>query len=279
MQSILATSLRVARGIENVKRDEIKIVPTGVNHFTWITKAQYRNIDVFDVYREITDRYHETGMTEAGDTNWMNDFFKSANRVKFDLFRRYGYIAAAGDRHLAEFCPGDWYLKSPEEVTKWKFGLTPVSWRKERQKDKIAQGLRFISGEERLKISETGEDGVKQMRALLGLCDLTTNVNVPNYGQIPNLPLGAIVETNAVFTSDTVTPIFTGPLPATIYPLVSRISGQQQNLLKACLTYDREMAFQVFVNDPLVRLNLQDSKKLFDEMVENTKKYLPKEWF
>ena len=32
--------------------------------------------------------------------------------------------------------------------------------------------------------------------------------------------------------------------------------------------------FQAFVNDPLVRLPLGDAKKLFDEMIENTKRYL-----
>ena len=46
----------------------------------------------------------------------MNNVFDCSCRVAFDLFRRYGYIAAAGDRHLAEFCEGKWYLKDPETV-------------------------------------------------------------------------------------------------------------------------------------------------------------------
>lgn len=44
----------------------------------------------------------------------MNSSFACANRVKFDLFLRYGCIAAAGDRHLAEFMPGKTYLKAPK---------------------------------------------------------------------------------------------------------------------------------------------------------------------
>lgn len=39
-----------------------------------------------------------------------NSTFACAHRVKFDLFRRYGLIAVAGDRHLAEFMPGNEYL-------------------------------------------------------------------------------------------------------------------------------------------------------------------------
>lgn len=60
----------------------------------------------------------------------MNSFFACANRVKFDLFRKYGLIAAAGDRHLAEFMPGNTYLKAPETVARWKFSLTTVEYRK-----------------------------------------------------------------------------------------------------------------------------------------------------
>ena len=56
----------------------------------------------------------------------MNSTFACAHRVKMDLFRRYGLIAAAGDRHLAEFMPGEMYLKDPQTVADWKFGLTTV---------------------------------------------------------------------------------------------------------------------------------------------------------
>ena len=39
-------------------------------------------------------------------------------------------------------------------------------------------------------------------------------------------------------------------------------------------TRNLELAFKAFVNDPLVNLDLPTARKLFDEMVENTKEYL-----
>ena len=45
------------------------------------------------------------------------------------------------------------------------------------------------------------------IKAFCGLEDLVTNVNLPNVGQIANLPLGTVVETNAVFADHSVTPI------------------------------------------------------------------------
>lgn len=273
-QRILAKALKDICGIENVQREDIKVNVVGVNHFTWFTKAQYRNIDLFEVYRKYVDMYLDDNTPGHADPNWMNRHFRSKELVKFDLFLRYGYIAAAGDRHLAEFCPGQWYLKDPKQVEDWGFGLTSVSWRRENLKSQRERSARLLSGEEAPKIQTTGEEGVNQMRALLGLSDLTTNVNIPNVGQIPNLPIGSIVECNALFRADAVTPVMAGNIPAPIYPLIARAAGQQEEVAAAAHDRDLARAYRAFVNDPLVTIDLADSKKLFDEMVDNTKAYL-----
>lgn len=273
-QKVLMEALKTMRGIEVKNRDEIKITPVAVNHFTWITKAQYKNIDIFPVYKEFADKYSKDGYTDNLDKNWMNNSFICSQKVKLDLFNRYGYIAAAGDRHLAEFCEGRLYLKDPETVKDWGFGLTTVDLRKNDLKNRLEKSRKIRSGEEELKIKETGEEGVNQIRALLGLRDLVTNVNIPNMGQISNLPLGAVVETNALFRADSVMPVMTGDLPKTIYPLVSRICGEQEALNEAIANRDTEAIFACFINDPLVTCSYDDARSLFREMTENTKEYL-----
>ena len=139
---------------------------------------------------------------------------------------------------------------------------------------KIEQGKRLAAGEEPIKIKESGEEGVMQMRALLGLNDLVTNVNLPNQGQIPNLPLGTVVETNAVFRGGCLSPVFSGNIPQQIDAMVRRIADAQLMLAEAGRERNLEKAFQVFANDPLVDLPLDQARALFDEMVENTKEYL-----
>lgn len=272
-QKILSKAIDDILGIKDVARSEIAVNVIGVNHFTWITKAQYKNYDLFEIYKKFVEKYFDTGIEQA-DKNWMNDTFTSCERVKMDLFRRFGVIAAAGDRHLAEFCEGKWYLESPEKVKEWKFGLTTVSWRKENLKERLKKSADLISGKQSVKIEGTGEEGVNQMLALLGLGDIITNVNIPNIGQIPNLPIGAVVETNAVFRANTLIPVFAGYIPESIYPLVARISAQQQIISRAAYERDLDMAFKAFINDPLVTISISDAKLLFDEMVQNTKSYL-----
>lgn len=274
-QKLLAKCAEEMLGEKDIKREDIKVNVYGINHFTWIDKAYYKNIDLFPYYKEYCIKHYDDVTNPITDDNWANRFFISQNIVHYDLFLRYGVIAAAGDRHLAEFCPNKWYLKDPETVERWKFSLTTVDWRKENLNERLARSKRLMSGEEKFVIKETGEEGVRQMKAILGLGDFVTNVNVPNKGQIPNLPYDAVVETNAHFTTDGVRPVFAGNIPDNVRALMAQTVLNQETIVEAGLTRNLDLAFSAFVKDPQVEtLSLDDAKKLFDEMVENTSKYL-----
>ena len=273
-QKFLANVLAEKKGIKNIPREEILVNVVGVNHFTWLKEAKYRNIDIYPIYKEFCEEYVNKGYSNQSDQNWMNSAFGTEEMVKMDLFLRMGVIGAAGDRHLAEFCPGKWYLASPEQVADKHFVLTTVDWRREDLKERLAKSARLISGEEQVKITETGEDGINQIRALLGLHTFVTNVNIPNRGQIENLPLGAVVETNAVFRADEVTPVLSGKIPPQVNQLVSKICNEQMAVLDGINNRNLDEIFAAFCADPLVTCDVSDARKLFDEMVANTSKYL-----
>ncbi|MBR4059129.1 MAG: alpha-glucosidase/alpha-galactosidase [Lachnospiraceae bacterium] len=274
-QKFLARMIEETFGEKDVYRGDIKVNPLGINHFTWVTKATWKNVDLYPYYDEFVKKYADGYQTYAGvDGNWMNSSFRSDEKVKMDLYLKTGVIAAAGDRHLAEFCEGKWYLASPERVREMHFGLTTVDWRRKNLVERLDKSARLLSGEEEVKIKGTGEEGVNQIRALLGLIDLVTNVNIPNQGQIPNLPLGAVVETNAVFRANSLEPVCAGPIPQAIYPMISRICGEQEMVSEGIAERDLDKIFIAFANDPLVTCGLEDAKKLFKEMVLNTKEYL-----
>lgn len=103
---------------------------------------------------------------------------------------------------------------------------------------------------------------------------MVTNVNIPNYGQIPKLPLGAVVETNAAFRDNSLEPVFAGEVPRGVSPLVLRILDEQELIVEAALERDLEKAFKAFVSDPLVTIPMDEARKLFDEMCDNTSAYL-----
>lgn len=140
---------------------------------------------------------------------------------------------------------------------------------------RLERSRKLRSGEEAISIKDSDEEGVQQMRAILGLtAPLVTNVNLPNRGQISNLPMGAVVETNAVFSAGCVTPVQAGEVPKTIYPLISRVCGEQELINESVANRDLAGIFSAFVADPLVTCGFEDAKALFKEMVLNTKTYL-----
>ncbi len=260
---------------------DIHVNVLGINHFTWFSSASYKGVDLFPVYRKYIEEHFEEGYEVEGE-NWLNRSFTCKHRLKMDLFRRYGWIAAAGDRHLAEFMPGDEYLKDPATVESWDFGLTTVDWRKEDLQKRLARSERLAKGEEEIELKPTGEEGILLIKALCGLTRVVSNVNIPNTAlQISNLPADAVVETNAVFERDQIHPILAGPIKEDVLQLVKPHVEIHDLTLRGTLMQDRELIKKAFLMDPNVKghhLSEEDVCRLADDMIDQTKAYLPQGW-
>ncbi len=275
-QTFLTCVLREMRGIE-VDRRQIYTDACGINHFTWITEARYGSIDLLSLLPEFMDRFYEEGYYEYPGKRFAfrEDPFAYGNKVKLDLFRRYGALGAAGDRHLAEFMPNTWYLKDPQTVKDWQFNLTTVDFRENQQAERVAETIEMAEGRKPFPVQRSTEEATDLMKALMGFGTIVSNVNLPNYGQMPQLPLGSIVETNCVFADDMLRPVVSKPLPTDAANLVAR------NCLNIDCTYegiknrDLNKLFQAFLNQPLCgTLTPEDARELFREMCMNTREYL-----
>lgn len=276
-KDVLKETLGVTANRQDIKTDVV-----GVNHFTWITKATYNGQDIFPLYKEYCKKhakdYYPFDAEDCGDLlkAVQARLFENKNLVKMDLFERYGQIAAAGDRHLAEFVNKNWYLRNPKTIAKFGFGLTPVKWRKNDLVERINKTKDIIEGKETLTFSESGEEFTIAIRALLGIGgDFLTNVNIPNVGQVKFAPKGAIVETNAIFSKDSLKPVDSEPLNPCVENLVSGIIERQELTLNAIMDRNLQDTLLALTVDPLCAdLNFEEVAKMFNEMVDNTKQYL-----
>lgn len=279
-QELLAEMVTRKLGVDGVKRHDIDVNVLGLNHFTWFDNASYKGHSLMEMYLEFSEEFYETGFISR-ETELLNQNFKCAHRVKFDLFKRFGWIAAAGDRHLAEFMPGHEYLRDPETVQRWGFYFTPVGWREDDLKQRLKKSANMVSGDVKMDLHSSGEEGVAIIKALSGAGRMVSNVNLPNYGgQISNLPKETVVETNAVFSLNDVRPIYAGTLPENIYKLIEPHADNQTIILDAALNCNRDSLYEAFGRDPLLygRVNDSQLRNLADEMIKNTIKYLPKGW-
>lgn len=279
-QEFLCCAAHELLGVEKPTRQDIQIDACGINHFTWITEANFNGTDMLKILPEFIDKFYEQGYCEQvgfqpQDFRGENPFLYG-NKVKMDLFRRFGVLAAAGDRHLVEFMNNSWYLKDKADAESWLFHLTTVDYRKRDREEKIAQSERIASGAEKIEVRPSGEEVVELMKAILGLIPAhVSNANVPNVGQMPDLPLGSIVETNCVFSRNSVKPITAKPLPKTVNALVYRNSVNIENTYYGVKNRDLSAIFEAFANQPLCSgLSVSRARELFCRMIKGTSEYL-----
>lgn len=277
-QEFLCLVLSDILNIKRPDRHEIYTDASGVNHFTWITEAKYKDIDILQLIDKFAEKYFDEGYYEqigASRFAFKEDCFAYGNKVKMDTYRRFGALAAAGDRHLVEFMNNSWYLKNPEDAEKWAYKLTTVDFRIKQQEERILESIDLASGKKEVELVKSSEEAVELMKAILGYKTIVSNVNMPNLGQMPDMPLGSIVETNCVFSNDLVKPVTAKPLPLAVKNMVYR------NLVNIDLTYegikkrDLKMILEAFLNQPLCEgLSYDNGYNLFKEMCYNTYEYL-----
>jgi len=273
VQKILARVLKEKTGIET-NFHHITINPQGINHFTWINYASYKEIDLIPLYRDFVNQYYDQGLL-VNETYEDVYPFGSAERVKLDLFKKFDVIAAAGDRHLVEFFPADWYLKDEQTIKDWKFHRTPVQLRIDQMNRNNQLSKDIINGKSEINIYPSGEEGIAQIKALLGMGDLITNVNMPNRGQIENLPFGHVVETNARFTHQMIQPLLSGPMDQKIVNLTQPHLDNHQRLIKSFREKSLDYAREAFEHDPLLNaLTKKDKQLMFDEIKDQMGVYL-----
>ena len=277
-QEFLACVAHEQLGVPRPDRHEISIDASGVNHFTWITEARFKGEDLLALLPAFMEKYYEKGYGEQlghAPDDFTGDPFLYGNKVKMDLFRRYGVLAAAGDRHLAEFCNSDWYLKDPETVEKWLFHMTTVDYRKKQQAERIRESELMAHGKKAVEVVRSDEEATLLLQAILGNGKLVSNVNMPNLGQMPDMPLGMVVETNCVFDSDSVKPVVANKLPPAVTNLVYRNGMNIETCYHGIKTRNLDEIFASFVNQPLCsRLSVDEAHALFKSMIEATKPYL-----
>ncbi|MFA7560211.1 MAG: alpha-galactosidase [Sphaerochaeta sp.] len=262
-QNYLAQRASKALSIDVPDRRAISLDLTGVNHFTFVTAASYNGVDLLAPLKtEVMDEATFPNLTDVAlqrikDEAW----FTCDQKIALAFLKEFGALGAAGDRHLAEFVP--YFLDRDETLHSYGVVRTPYEWRVRQAAEKRAKTF----SDEELIAQKSDEEGVDIMAALLGEGVMITNVNVPNVGQVPYLPLGHIVETNAVIDHGRITPIV-GSVPSlALQNLIRRVSEVQELTLAGMWEGDEELLFQAFLLDPLNDLSLKDSRDLFRRMI------------
>ena len=262
-ENFIASIIAKKEGIETPDRRDVMVGVSGLNHFTFVTKALYKGVDYIPYLKEmVKDPSTFPDLTEkakkrVADGKW----FESDHLVALSFLRDFGTLGAAGDRHLAEFVP--FFLNSNEEAWRYGFIRTPFSYRVEEDKRKKSK----VYTDEELVAAPSDEEGVDILLSLFGERTLKTNVNMPNRGQVRYLKEGHIVESNGYISADSIVPIVSTDPSLAVQSMVKRVETEQDLALEAIWNNDMDLLFQAFISDPLVNINVDKAHELFTRMI------------
>jgi alpha-galactosidase len=243
----------------------------GVNHLIWLLDLKIDGQDGFEKVRE----YEASGQAVPlrSTSGGHRAPFQDRWQVKQSLLETYGYLPAAGDRHVAEFFP---YFLTEETGAGGDYGvlLTTIEHRYDMLHASQAEVQAQLASSEAPPLAHSPEESADIIAAMANGRPFRAIVNVPNTGQIDNLPRAAIVETLAEVGATGVNPIGVGPLPGGVLNTVHPHVVNQELLVDAALTGDRQLALQALLGDPLVK-DYRAAPKLMDELLEAHAALLP----
>lgn len=253
----------------------------GVNHFTWLRNITCEGEPCEDrlslaqylVYHESRDGILKTGTTDD-EINAMTGGYLIDDRLSYQLFELLGHFPVGGAEHIAENLP--YFLNSKQTIHAHRIrrkGVLPNRLEgKQAKRDRV---LAILDGREELK------DPVASHEDLAGIiCSLCTGipyracVNMPNTGQIENLPHDVVVETLATVEKDRITPLPSGAVPTVLKGLLESIVAEEELAVEAALTGDRRKVVRAMFASPVLH-NKDAVEPLTDELLAAHSSYLP----
>jgi alpha-galactosidase len=242
----------------------VDIRAAGLNHFTWILSIHDKRTgeDLYPLFRK---RFFE-----------LDPSFEPLTR---DVFSAFGLFPVPGDTHLCEYLP--WL--SDAQTKPWEtYNIRLYDWDlfaavRDFELDRLNE---MADGNQTIEhLLDTDSEGALEMIENVAGAGTHYHVaaNLPNAGQVANLPHGATVETPVVVDGAGIHPVHVGALSEPVAELCRRETVVAQLCVDAAVEGNRDKALQCLLLDPVVT-DIGTARKILDDYLTSYKEYLPQFW-
>jgi alpha-galactosidase/6-phospho-beta-glucosidase family protein len=250
----------------------IDFTVTGIDHGSWFTRVYADGVDVLARIKEMG--YYRSDDRLPGEVRADDPLAEVAHmRADFALWREVNYMPAIGDRHMIENWPNFLAVSpgTPESTLPFAIKRTHIDERQAwyDQARVPLQEYAQTGDEAKLGAQGHGDDPiVTVIEALSGQRTFVFTSNYTNIGQIPQLPLGAVVETRCQFDAAGVHP-HCSPMPPIITTLVAPHVLRQEAIIDIALTGTFDELVALVISDPMCcRLKIGECRQMVREMLE-----------
>ena len=271
----------------DVGMHEVDPVVGGVNHLPLVTALSIGGSDGLTMLRTIMDQ----PVTALDDPIWMEPPAGSHwrkvstgekwtkgdvvanNRLKLELFRRFGVLPGSSDTHVAEFFP--WFVTEAsgfgEDWCVHHYGID--GHRADKETDEA--DLAALLASQELPQWGSGELVSPLLHAIVSGDERHLPVNIPNTGQVVGMGHGPVLECMGVANASGITPRDRVQVESVLGECLRRIVYSQELTVEAALTGDRTLVLEAMLTDQMAgRLPYEHIVALTDELLAATAPWL-----
>jgi alpha-galactosidase len=248
----------------------LRYTAVGMNHLTWFTEVRVDGQDAMPRLQAIATE--KIARIPHDDPNTLNPF-------AWQMLQLFGAFPAVLDRHITEFftqlfADGTYYGKKLG-VDAFSFEGT-IAWGDDihQQMTELALSPDPLPDDYFTQIGGEHEQVTEIIDSIRTDARRIYSANLPNRGQLPNLPVDAIVEGPAVADAAGLRPIAQPPLsPGLAGTLATRLLWVETTV-DAALEGSRAKFIQALLLDGAVR-SLDTAEQLADDLLTTHAAYLP----
>lgn len=285
--SVPHTAQEIASNI-GIPAKDINYLVAGINHVAFFLKFEHKSTG-----ENLYPRLHQV-IQEGRVPDW--------NRVRYDLFKRFGYFITESSEHLSEYVP--WYIKNthPQLIEEFNIPLNEYLGRCEAQiaawnitekasfsESTVRDTLASIQVMPRIKedivqqilnfdrFERSAEYGSLIIHSIETDTPCTIYGNVPNANLITNLPSGCCVEVPCLVDGNGIQPTVIGSIPLQLAALMQTNINVQSLTVEAALSKKRDHIYHAAMLDPHTasELSLDQIWAMVDELLDAHRQWLP----
>lgn len=241
---------------------------TGINHLTWFTELRCNGEDVMPRLRDIARQRTADPMSADEPFSW-------------ELMNLFGVFPAVLDRHVTEFFPQ--LFRGEKSYYGKTLGIEAFSFEGTiRSGDQIFAQMQDVAAsagplpKEHLdQMSGEHEQVVDIIESIRGDKARIYSANLPNVGQVPNLPRDAVLECPAVADAAGLRPIACPALPAGVAGTLATRFQWVETVVEAALEGSIEKFIQALVIDGAVT-SIGQARELAADLLQAQAAHLPR---
>ncbi|QBF30842.1 alpha-glucosidase/alpha-galactosidase [Thalassococcus sp. S3] len=253
----------------DLPKEQIRHKVAGINHVAFFLRLEH---DGRDLYPLLRDGYREGRLPKPPLL-----MPRCGNKVRYEVMDQLGWFCTESSEHLAEYVP--WFIKQGREDLIAEFGI-PLDEYPKRCEEQIAdwkEQAKVLTGSDEAQVARSHEFAADLMNAIVTDRPCAAYGNLPNTGQIPQLPLGAVVETPCLVDANGVQPSVVTDIPPQLIALMRTQINVQELTVRALIDQTPEHIYHAAMMDPhtAAELDLRQIRSLVDDLLIAHADWLP----